>query len=604
MGELALISNRLFKIFIRKFPEVVVRFSQIIGDSWKKQMLLHDNPDQSSLSTVAVLGVSNNTPVSTLCVRLATELQTIMPAIHLDKRDALHGVGKESFTDISEAHLTRWLGEMEEIYKLVVFECDSTLSPWTKRCLRQADCILIVADSSESPEISELEKYLLQNFTIAARKELVLIHSNQFYPKNTMDWLNLRRGWIHACHHVMDLQVEKNVDLSSSGRTHSNRSHNRNRTLNSTLGAIKRGADTIWKRFQPPRRTTSGVPLFGHANPKDDVARIARLLTGKAVGLVLGGGGARGCAHVGVIQALEEAGIPIDMIGGTSIGALMGALYAREPDYINVLTKAKIVAKRMSDRWAQIADLTWPRVSFFTGAALNDVLKHSLGRTKLEDLRINYFTVSTNITSSAMMVHREGTVWRYVRASMSLVGFVPPLCDNGSLLVDGGYTNNLPADIMRSMGVNTVIAVDVGGEVDTDYYDYGDSLSGWWLLWNKWNPFVKREKIPNLSDIQAQLAYVASETTLVSVKQQKHCLYLRPAITQYGTLDFGKFDEICQAGYQCAQEEIVKWKARAAQRSLKSHEEDINEGHRVPLFQPRLRRRSSAGASLQTKYAE
>src|SRR3990167_11051028 len=91
--------------------------------------------------------------------------------------------------------------------------------------------------------------------------------------------------------------------------------------------------------------------IFGHSNPKDDFARMARFLTGTAIGLVLGGGGARGCAHVGVIQALEENGIPIDFIGGTSIGALMGSLYTTDPDFINVLTQAKKVSKQMSNRW-------------------------------------------------------------------------------------------------------------------------------------------------------------------------------------------------------------------------------------------------------------
>eukprot|EP00324_Dicrateria_rotunda_P011038 CAMPEP_0206181442 /NCGR_PEP_ID=MMETSP1474-20131121/68745_1 /ASSEMBLY_ACC=CAM_ASM_001110 /TAXON_ID=97495 /ORGANISM="Imantonia sp., Strain RCC918" /LENGTH=232 /DNA_ID=CAMNT_0053595573 /DNA_START=614 /DNA_END=1308 /DNA_ORIENTATION=- len=227
------------------------------------------------------------------------------------------------------------------------------------------------------------------------------------------------------------------------------------------------------------RNDSKNTPLFGHANPKDDVARLARILTGTAIGLVLGGGGARGCSHVGVIQALEENGIPIDMVGGTSMGSLVGALYARDPDYIHVYTKAKVVAKKMSNRWSQALDLTYPRVSFFTGAGLNEVLYESMKKTRIEDLTLNYFAISTDITNSKMVVHREGLLWRYVRASMSLVGFVPPLCDDdGSYLVDGGYINNLPADVMSELGINTIIAVDVGGEVDTNYACYGDSLSG------------------------------------------------------------------------------------------------------------------------------
>jgi len=237
-------------------------------------------------------------------------------------------------------------------------------------------------------------------------------------------------------------------------------------------------------------------------------------------------------------------------------------------------------------------DLTYPRVAFFTGAGLNETLRDEFGRTRVEDLRLNYFAISTNITNSKMMVHREGILWRYVRASMSLVGFVPPLCDDdGSYLVDGGYVNNIPADVMRSLGINTIIAVDVGGEVDTNYANYGDSLSGWRLLWNKWNPFIQKENIPNLSDIQAQLAYVSSEVVLEKVKKQKRCLYLRPPITQYGTLDFAKFDEIKDVGYTYAQEKITEWKKR--------NQVTISEMDSGKTKIPALRRRFSAGAQLQ-----
>ena len=594
--ELALISNRLFKIFMRKFPEVVMRFSKIIGESWKKQQLSlsQKSEGRSSISTIAVLGITEDTSTKTFCARLAAELKNINSTIHLDKNLTVQHLGKNSFDKRQEEILIRWLGEMEEMYKVVVYECDTTLSPWTRRCLRQADCILLVANSNTSYEISEFEKYLLQNANISARRELVLLHSDNLYPNNTMNWLSLRRGWCRACHHVMDFKELKRDRPEKAWRIPRSRNTSGLGILRPIPMLIQRGASSIWRTIKMTGNV-SQTPIFGHANPKDDIARIARLLTGTAIGLVLGGGGARGCSHVGVIQALEENGIPIDMVGGTSMGALIGSLYARDPDYIHVLTKAKVIAKKMSNRWTQALDLTYPRVAFFTGAGLNEVVQQSLGETQVEDLVLNYFAISTNITNSKMGVHREGMLWKYVRASMSLVGFVPPLCDvDGSYLVDGGYINNLPADVMSGLGINTIIAVDVGGEVDTNYANYGDSLSGWWLLWNKWNPFVPRENIPNLSDIQAQLAYVSSEAVLENVKRQKRCLYLRPPITQYGTLDFAKFEEIAEVGYNYAQKEITKWKKQREEYSLPSF--DAGEEKSVPV----LRRRSSANANLQS----
>ena len=100
--------------------------------------------------------------------------------------------------------------------------------------------------------------------------------------------------------------------------------------------------------------------------------------------------------------------------------------------------------------------------------------------------------MTTDVTQSCMRVHKMGNLWRYVRASMSLSGYLPPLCDpmDGHLLLDGGYVNNLPADVMQQQGANFIFAVDVGSQDDFNLTNYGDELSGWWLLWNKWNPFT------------------------------------------------------------------------------------------------------------------
>ena len=100
---------------------------------------------------------------------------------------------------------------------------------------------------------------------------------------------------------------------------------------------------------------------------RSDFARLARRLLSKSVGLVLGGGGARGIAHVGVIRALEEAGIPIDMVGGTSIGSFVGGLYARENDHVSVFGRVKMFSSNMISKWRQIMDLTYPVTSMFTG---------------------------------------------------------------------------------------------------------------------------------------------------------------------------------------------------------------------------------------------
>ncbi len=135
---------------------------------------------------------------------------------------------------------------------------------------------------------------------------------------------------------------------------------------------------------------------------------------------------------------------------------------------------------------------------------------------------------------------------------MSLAGYLPPLCDpiDGHLLLDGGYTNNLPADIMRSRGAKHILAVDVGAEDSMDFDDYGDSLSGWKVVWSKYNPFCQPMKVPSQNDIQARLAYVSCVGKLEGVKNAGYCEYIRPPIDKYGTMQFGLFDEIKDVGYR------------------------------------------------------
>lgn len=106
------------------------------------------------------------------------------------------------------------------------------------------------------------------------------------------------------------------------------------------------------------------------------------------------------------------------------------------------------------------------------------------------------------------------------------------------------------ANVMHNLGAAHIIAVDVGSQDDTDLTDYGDDLSGWWLLYKKWNPFTTPVKVPNLPDIQSRLAYVSCVRQLEEVKNSAYCEYMRPPIDKYKTLAFGSFDEIKDVGYE------------------------------------------------------
>lgn len=261
-----------------------------------------------------------------------------------------------------------------------------------------------------------------------------------------------------------------------------------------------------YKKTNHHARPIGSSSQHGSTTPAlSDFSRLARRLCGRSIGVVLGGGGARGISHIGVLRALSERNIPVDMIGGTSIGALIGGLYAKEGDLVSTFGRAKRFSGRMSTLWRILTDLTYPVVAYTTGHEFNRGIYKSFYDTNIEDMWLPFFCNTTNITHSRMDVHTSGYAWRYVRASMSLAGLLPPLCDQGDMLVDGGYVDNLPVSTMLSQGASSVFAVDVGSVDDTDPRNYGESVSGWWLLVQKWNPFGNPPNIPSITEIQARL---------------------------------------------------------------------------------------------------
>ncbi|KAL1505382.1 hypothetical protein ABEB36_004962 [Hypothenemus hampei] len=486
-SELAKLPEGLFNVIKLRFPIVVTRLINLLGHrilgSWKKPAIsghthhrnstLDSRPSQINFSTVAIVAASDDVPLTAFSYELYHCLTAIGPTLRLTSDVIKKTLGVTIMDPNNEYRLSSWLAQQEDRHKISLYQCDLTVSAWTQRCIRQADCILIVGLGENHPSLGKVEKEL-ERLAIRTQKELVLLHKEGGKPKNTIGWLNIR-SWVSSHHHIV-----------CPNRVFARKSQFRINELYSKVCATD-------------------------PNIHSDFSRLARWLTGKSVGLVLGGGGARGSSHIGMIKAIQEAGIPIDMVGGVSIGAFMGALWCQERNITTVTQKAREWCMKMTQWWRQILDLTYPMTSMFSGRDFNQTIKGTLGDTYIEDLWIPYFTVTTDITSSCMRIHTHGSLWRYVRASMSLSGYMPPLCDpqDGHLLLDGGYTNNLPADVMRSMGADHILAIDVGSVDDQDLTDYGDVLSGWWLLWKRWNPFAKPVKVPNLPDIQSRLAYVS-----------------------------------------------------------------------------------------------
>jgi NTE family protein len=178
----------------------------------------------------------------------------------------------------------------------------------------------------------------------------------------------------------------------------------------------------------------------------------------KKVGLALGGGYARGLAHIGVIELLEKEGIPIDLISGTSIGAVIGALYSHKLD----ISEIKTLAKKLDMAGVTaLVDLTLPRSGIIGGKRITGLLHRLLGDITFEDLKLPFRCVATDITTGDEVVLQEGSVLEAVRASISIPVIFSVLKEQGRYLVDGGLVNPVPVNVARQMGADFVIAVDV-----------------------------------------------------------------------------------------------------------------------------------------------
>ncbi|XP_006818777.1 patatin-like phospholipase domain-containing protein 7 [Saccoglossus kowalevskii] len=534
--ELAKVPEGLLNTIKRKYPQVVTRLIHLLGQRilgtitgkslggfrLTDPLRFSERPSASTLSnlsTVAVLPVSSDVPLSSFTVELEHALCSIGTTLRLTSEHIRDRLGSAALDSINEFRLASWLAQQEDIHRITLYQADFRMTPWTLRCIRQADSILIVGLADKDPNIVGDSEKQLETLAVRAQKELVLLHKevNGSYkePRRTVEWLNTR-GWVSSHHHI---RCPKRIFSKRS--------------------AQKR-QDMYKKLFErPPDRHS-------------DFSRLARFLTGTSIGLVLGGGGARGSSEVGIMKAMEENSIPIDIIGGTSIGSFVGALYADEVNADAVSRRAKEWCKEMGTYWSKILDLTYPVTAMFTGGSFNRSIEDVFRNKQIEDLWLPFFVISTDISSSSMRVHTSGSLWRYVRASMSLSGYLPPLCDpkDGHLLLDGGYVNNLPADVMKSMGAQTIIAVDVGSQDVTHLTNYGDTLSGWWLLWKRWNPWASAVRVPDMTEIQSRLAYVSCVRHLEELKNSRMCEYIRPPIDRFKTLEFNRFDEIKEVGYQ------------------------------------------------------
>ncbi len=455
-------------------------------------------PGQGWMSAIALLPADESVPTVELAARLASALTSAGHKVRRLDADAvdqyLDQTAAENDPGYIEREVPRWLHEQELEHDLLVYVAEPQPSEWTKLCLRQADLVLIVGRGCQTCDVSAgLAQLLAQGKEAACRTELVLLYDrDKQSPAGTQSWLDTLQVGAH--HHI---------DLHHDG----------------------------------------------------DLAHLARMLTREAIGLVMGGGGARGFAHIGVLKALEEANVPIDLVGGTSMGSIVAAQAAAgwSWEQIRDNCRAAFITGGSLD------DYTVPIMALLRGRRYKRMLMKLFGEMRIEDFPLPFYCCSTNLTQSIGMTHTSGLAHQWVGASIAVPGLGPPVFYQREVLVDGGVVNNLPADIMLGLGRGPVIAVSVTPDTELPLDDdYPDMISPWKVLLSQLNPFARTLNVPGIGSILMQTAWISQATAGAKVRKQVD-LYLEPPVTKFRLRDWHALDELIEIGYEHAAEKLQSW---------------------------------------------
>lgn len=453
---------------------------------------------------IGMLAISDGVDLAGVARLLVAELARhgrvcLVDAQAIDEALQQPGIARGTADDAdAERRIALHLDALEAAHDQVLLVADAGPTAWTRRCTRRCDELLLLADAARPPALHEVETAILleRGARIEAPETLVLLHpAATANPRGTRQWLARR-------------------------------------------------------------------PVRGHVHVRPslprDVARLARLVSGTAIGLVLAGGGARGFAHLGVWRALQEHGVELDWVGGTSMGSAMGALVASDQPYERVMAVAK---QAFSGNPTGDFNLL-PMLSLVKGRRLKRVVEQSFGdllgsQADIEDLWKNFFCVASNYSQACEQVLQHGTLSRAVRASAAIPGALPPVVIEGDLLCDGGTFDNYPVRLMRGMpGVGCVLGVDLGVRRPRPLDD-AEPPSTWELLRDRLRPYRQRHyRYPSLA------SYLINVTILYSASRQKDArrladVHFDPPLARVGLLQWNKFDSIVQQGHAHAQQVLA-----------------------------------------------
>jgi predicted acylesterase/phospholipase RssA/CRP-like cAMP-binding protein len=458
------------------------------------------------IATIAVVPAHPGVALTEFCERFSTGLTRLGPTLcvtsdMVDGRFGRAGAAQAFDRHGGNVRLLEWLAEQELQHRFVVYRSDLQCTPWTERSIRQADHVVIVADANAAPAPGEIESELMHGGASAStRRTLVLLHADGARPVNTARWL--------------------------AGRT------------------IERH-------------------LHVHLNDRRDFERVARVLTGKGVGLTLGGGFARGLTHLGVLRAIRELDLAIDALGGSSMGAMIGAQHLLGWD------AQRIVREITEGMENALEDVTLPFLSLKRGGKYSRLIQTFFGDVQIEDLWLPFFCTSANLNRVALKVYDRGSLATALLATTRAPGLLPPLVIDGELHVDGGLINNVPVDVMKQVvNQGIVIGVDVSPPHHLEpVVDYGDDISGWQAMWHRFNPARgKRRYRPNILLVLMRLIEFGGISHRVRTADQAD-VYISPDVLRFKRSEFSAWAEMAEVGYTAAHEALTTWLAATAARS-------------------------------------
>lgn len=490
-SDLARLSSEDFANLASRFPALAMGLIRRIVDRSGHETALGSTAARSVCVIVTA-------PIDTrlITTKMAQALAEIGTTAHLSpaRIDALLGHEGASAVEpgaVGDVRIVELLHQVEADHEMVVFEADLGSELWTRRAIRHADHVVVVA----SADASEEEATAID--AVAA-----------MLPTTTGFWLALdhpaRADRPHATASIRD----------------------------------RHGADEVHH--------------VRHGSTAD-LARIARLAVGRGIGLVLSGGGARGFAHLGVIQAMEELGIPIDRVAGASMGSVIAAIVAED---IDPGRRVDVVTAQFED----LLDYTIPIVSLVKGERITANIQDQWAGRDIEDMWIPFACVSTNLTTSEVVHHRRGPTDLAVRASVAIPGVLPPVPSGDDLLIDGGVLDNLPVDLMTDdPSIGTIIAIDVTPPLGPRARgDFGLSVSGWAAL---------RDRVGRGKNQYPGLAAVLMRTMLVGSTRDRDrdvasgCIdcYLDLELRGVGLLEFETVVPVVERGYEASADRLREW---------------------------------------------